>query len=105
MGRASDPMAVVDSRARVRGVTRLRVVDASAFPFVPPGQPMSSVCKHYPFSDSAPPLTAWLADESELHRHVCREDRSLHPQRKLIATYSGRSAVSWLEYGKAENTV
>ncbi|KAL4883553.1 hypothetical protein BJY04DRAFT_184878 [Aspergillus karnatakaensis] len=37
MGTADDPMAVVDSKARVFGVNRLRVVDASAFPFLPPG--------------------------------------------------------------------
>lgn len=43
MGRESDPMAVVDSHARVYGVTGLRVVDASAFPFLPPGHPQSSV--------------------------------------------------------------
>lgn len=43
MGKASDPMAVVDSRARVIGTQRLRVVDASAFPFLPPGQPQSMV--------------------------------------------------------------
>lgn len=39
MGKAGDPMAVVDSRARVFGVRGLRVVDASAFPFLPPGHP------------------------------------------------------------------
>ncbi len=43
MGRKDDPMAVVDSHARVIGVQGLRVVDASAFPFLPPGQPMSMV--------------------------------------------------------------
>ncbi|KAF2710682.1 GMC oxidoreductase [Pleomassaria siparia CBS 279.74] len=43
MGPKSDPDSVVDTRARVRGVKGLRVVDASAFPFVPPGQPMSVV--------------------------------------------------------------
>lgn len=43
MGMPSDSMAVVDSRARVIGVQGLRVVDASAFPFLPPGQPQSMV--------------------------------------------------------------
>ena len=32
MGRADDPMAVVDTQGRVRGVQGLRVVDASVFP-------------------------------------------------------------------------
>ena len=35
MGRADDPMAVVDNQGRVRGVQGLRVVDASIFPVVP----------------------------------------------------------------------
>lgn len=43
MGRAGDPNAVVDSRARVFGVRGLRVVDASAFPFLPPSLPQSTV--------------------------------------------------------------
>lgn len=45
MGKVNDTMAVVDSRARVIGVQRLRVVDASAFPFLPPGHPMATVCE------------------------------------------------------------
>jgi 5-(hydroxymethyl)furfural/furfural oxidase len=35
MGRADDPMAVVDTAGLVRGVQGLRVVDASIFPVVP----------------------------------------------------------------------
>jgi 5-(hydroxymethyl)furfural/furfural oxidase len=35
MGRADDPMAVVDTEGRVRGIQGLRVVDASIFPVVP----------------------------------------------------------------------
>ncbi|KAL2846198.1 GMC oxidoreductase [Aspergillus pseudoustus] len=42
MGTADDPEAVVDSRARVFGVNHLRVVDASAIPFLPPGHPQST---------------------------------------------------------------
>ncbi|KAK8859779.1 hypothetical protein PGQ11_010513 [Apiospora arundinis] len=41
MGAADDDTAVVDARARVRGVKGLRVVDASAFAILPPGYPMS----------------------------------------------------------------
>ena len=43
MGRPDDPMAVIDSSARVYGVQGLRVVDASSFPFLPPGHPQSTV--------------------------------------------------------------
>ncbi|KAJ5590044.1 hypothetical protein N7450_004016 [Penicillium hetheringtonii] len=43
MGTINDEMAVVDSQARVFGVEGLRVVDASAFPFLPPGHPQSTV--------------------------------------------------------------
>jgi 5-(hydroxymethyl)furfural/furfural oxidase len=35
MGRTDDPMSVVDTRGRVKGVQGLRVVDASVFPVVP----------------------------------------------------------------------
>lgn len=45
MGKRSDPNAVVDSQAKVIGVRGLRVVDASAFPFLPPGHPQATVCK------------------------------------------------------------
>ncbi|TVY75998.1 Dehydrogenase patE [Lachnellula suecica] len=43
MGISSDNMAVVDSHARVLGVQGVRVVDASAFPFLPPGHPQSTI--------------------------------------------------------------
>ncbi|KAK7911060.1 hypothetical protein PG985_013541 [Apiospora marii] len=43
MGRRNDEMAVVDNKARVFGVEGLRVVDASSFPFLPPGHPQSTV--------------------------------------------------------------
>ncbi|EMC94411.1 hypothetical protein BAUCODRAFT_73291 [Baudoinia panamericana UAMH 10762] len=43
MGLSNDRMAVVDSKARVFGVNSLRVVDISAFPFLPPGQPQATV--------------------------------------------------------------
>jgi choline dehydrogenase len=35
IGRDGDPLAVLDSRFRVRGAKGLRVVDASAFPRIP----------------------------------------------------------------------
>jgi choline dehydrogenase len=37
MGRNDDPMAVVDSELRVKGVDRLRVVDASIMPYITSG--------------------------------------------------------------------
>jgi choline dehydrogenase len=36
-------MAVVDSKARVIGVSGLMVVDGSAFALLPPGHPVSTV--------------------------------------------------------------
>src|SRR3712207_9379693 len=39
MGRADDPMAVVDAEGRVRGVGGLRVVDAPIFPAGPCANP------------------------------------------------------------------
>ena len=43
IGGDKDPMAVLDSQFRVRGVERLRVVDASAFPRVPGFFPVAAV--------------------------------------------------------------
>ncbi|KAL8988600.1 MAG: hypothetical protein Q9177_002355 [Variospora cf. flavescens] len=43
MGKSEDSGAVVDSRGRVYGTQGLRVVDASVFPFLPPGLPMGTV--------------------------------------------------------------
>ncbi|KAL8831344.1 MAG: hypothetical protein Q9170_005337 [Blastenia crenularia] len=45
MGTEGERSAVVDSRCRVYGVRGLRVVDASAFPILPPGHPQGTVCK------------------------------------------------------------
>lgn len=42
-GQDVDPMAVVDTEARVFGVEGLRVVDASSFPFAVPANPQGSV--------------------------------------------------------------
>ncbi|KAL9042703.1 MAG: hypothetical protein Q9180_000405 [Flavoplaca navasiana] len=47
MGRRNDPLAVVDSEARVIGVKGLRVVDASIFPFLPTSQPCATICEFY----------------------------------------------------------
>ncbi|XP_068081565.1 glucose dehydrogenase [FAD, quinone]-like [Anabrus simplex] len=43
MGPAGDPKAVVDPQFRVHGVNYLRVVDASVFPYVPNGNPISAI--------------------------------------------------------------
>lgn len=41
MGVASDPMAVLDERLRLRGMDGLRVIDASAMPLIPSGNTAS----------------------------------------------------------------
>ncbi|XXG97428.1 hypothetical protein Hte_003729 [Hypoxylon texense] len=43
MGKVDDPNAVVDARAKVIGVSGLRVVDTSSFALLPPGHPQSTV--------------------------------------------------------------
>ncbi|KAL8640469.1 MAG: hypothetical protein Q9226_008742 [Calogaya cf. arnoldii] len=43
MGHRSDLMAVIDTNAKVYGIRRLRVVDASSFPFLPPGHPQATI--------------------------------------------------------------
>jgi choline dehydrogenase len=70
MGTRDDYMAVVDHRARVFGVTGLRVVDASAFPFLPPGHPQSVVCKYLSLF--------WRECFLTSVRYACREDRGRH---------------------------
>lgn len=47
MGPVNDTMAVVDNHARVIELKGLRVVDASAFPELPPGHPQATVNKFY----------------------------------------------------------
>lgn len=46
MGKKSDPMAVVDSKARIFGVRGLRVIDSSSFPFTPPGHTQGVTYAH-----------------------------------------------------------
>ncbi|KAF7113794.1 hypothetical protein CNMCM5793_004849 [Aspergillus hiratsukae] len=61
MGVESDPMAVVDNQGRVFGTDGLRVIDASAFPILPPGHPQATVCSalaspgHHSFNNSTIP--------------------------------------------------
>ena len=43
MGADDDPMAVCDSRLRVRGVDALRIVDASVFPTIPSVNPVGTI--------------------------------------------------------------
>ena len=45
MGKKGDKNAVVDTKGRVFGAQRLRVIDASVFPELPPGHLLATVCK------------------------------------------------------------
>lgn len=47
VGHENDTNAVVDKHAKVIGVKGLRVVDAAAFPILPPGHPQATVCEYY----------------------------------------------------------
>jgi len=58
MGRADDPMAVVDSRLRVRGVAALRVVDAGVMPTITSGNTNSPVLM------LAEKAAAWIAEDN-----------------------------------------
>lgn len=81
MGRANDTMAVLDGGAKVIGVKGLRVVDASAFPELPPGHPQATVCKFFLSinascgactSDQRKLFRRYLADK--ILRCACRKD-------------------------------
>ena len=59
MGRANDPMAVLDSHLRVRGIAGLRVVDAGAMPAITSGNTNS------PTLMMAEKAAQWIAQEAE----------------------------------------
>ncbi len=70
IGRDGDPMAVLDSRFRVRGVDGLRVVDASVFPEIPgffivtPVFMISEKAADVILEDAGRPRThVWASDE------------------------------------------
>jgi choline dehydrogenase len=72
MGRNNDRMAVVDSHARVYGVQGLRVVDASSFPFLPPGHPQSTV---YAFAEKiADEILSWNEEQSRYSSDLISPD-------------------------------
>ncbi|KAH8624820.1 Dehydrogenase [Alternaria alternata] len=71
MGKVDDPDAVVDSKARVIGVTGLRVVDASSFALLPPGHPQA-------------------LGHSYLMRCPLERQQVFHPEAMCIAQYSVR---------------
>ncbi|OTA64047.1 GMC oxidoreductase [Hypoxylon sp. EC38] len=73
MGCRDDEMSVVDSKANVVGVDGLRVVDASTFPFLPPGHPMATV---YAFAEK---IACDISDN-------CGDDKGLVGVRVAIAS-------------------
>lgn len=46
MGKSDNPQAVVDSKGRVFGVQKLRVIDSSSLPFTPPGHTQGTTYAH-----------------------------------------------------------
>ena len=80
MGSPNDTMAVLDSQARVYGTQNLRVVDASSFPFLPPGHPQATI---YALAEkiaadilgsSVPPpgysMTGYAQDKAQAQTHL-----------------------------------
>jgi choline dehydrogenase len=83
MGRAGDRDAVVDSRAKVFGVQNLRVVDASAFPFMIPGHPMAIVCKS-PIPSLAHPTPLPFSQTNVPLRCTHRGDHGPYQDRAIV---------------------
>jgi choline dehydrogenase len=71
MGRANDSMAVVDSKARVIGVTDLRVIDSSSFRFTPPGHTQAATCELDPTSQY---FVQYANHSSDAHAEKLVED-------------------------------
>lgn len=81
MGGRNKPDAVVDPTGKVYGVQRLRIVDASIFPLLPPGHPQATVCKTTEHMPSRIPglLRGFF-------RYACRKDRRRHTSRQMRRT-------------------
>jgi choline dehydrogenase len=72
IGAKSDPMAVLDSRFRVRGIDSLRVVDACAFPRVPGFFPVAAIFMIGEKAADTILEDAWDDQATRLHREQCR---------------------------------
>ena len=82
MGQDSDPMAVLDSRMRVRGIRGLRVVDAGAMPTITSGNTNSPVLM------MAEKAAEWIADDA-----AARRGGALAAAHSAPATASEKSTV------------
>lgn len=72
MGRADDPMAVLDSRLRLRGVQGLRVVDAGAMPTITSGNTNS------PTLMLAEKAAAWIRADYKAHTELVSLPAAAH---------------------------
>ena len=89
VGRSDDPLAVLDSRFRVRGVRGLRVVDASVFPEIPG---FFIVTNTYMISEKAADTITEDASDPIAPDFVRRRERTRGRSGALLAAfYSGVS--------------
>ena len=79
--KTSEPKAVLDSKARVIEIKNLRVVDASAFPLLPPGHPMATVCK-----TTTSAILCSIDTNHSFRRRPCRENCRWYQQRIISSS-------------------
>ncbi|WP_105167291.1 GMC oxidoreductase [Pseudoalteromonas sp. T1lg23B] len=88
IGSDRDPMAVLDSRFRVRGVANLRVVDASAFPKTPGFFPTAAIIMISEKASDVILADAECASDVKCHGYASWDPKEVYTEGDMV-TYNG----------------